>query len=478
MKPLLQDANHPLFGVEGTGTVFLEPDAKLAAWLADQLAPEEILVDCGAGVGALGALVELADKVCSIDLTIPPEDKARSPVYLMDATTFPWAKGKIPIFCRPCRGFVDYVVEQALPVTGRAYYIGKESNLPLDFDLEAVRLHKVAYFDWTGPAGEQIWLVTLPTKKTSQGIHEMVLNNGYWVRVEYNQRYDEVQYRNERGGYSPRRHGLPEDITRHLLVIGYPEDGFDVVDAPRWRRLTKGYAEDQAARAVILQQLGADPAWFKLKAGERVIEVPEAIMRRWSAELSCSMFDPDYGERMKALDAVWKPVSISGVKQMNDSATHTDLMYAMKIDGEPLHDIFCWSRQDFQPVRSAIEDLRFMVNYPDCARGSWACTPLANADGRIVRGIVARPKPGETVAAGSIAVLPNGTPAFDAAAHGAAALILGAGGAVCHMVTEYRSRDLLIVRFDRWAALHEGEEVEIDSRIGLVTLIPKEADRW
>lgn len=262
---MVHKKRHPLFGVEQTGHVFLEPDARLAGWLADQLDNGEDLVDCGAGVGALVARPELAHRVIGIDIMVPRPEDARAHVYLIDAVDFPFQKGKIPIFVRPCHdGFVMRTLRRALPIVGRAYYVSKPENVSTDLDEREVDVRGAGLFNWEGPSGERVYLIT-PVDAT---VTEMALVDGWWRRVDYRSDGRTV-LENSRGGWIPSRNAGA--ITRSLLLMADEADAWDVVERPRWWKLTAEYEDQQRTRETILAAV-ADGPWFEVKAeGKRVI---------------------------------------------------------------------------------------------------------------------------------------------------------------------------------------------------------------
>lgn len=490
----------------GSTHVFLEPDTPLCAWLEDNLEPDQVLIDCGAKVGALGAA--LPGRVVGIDIMPAVPDGQRSVVLRADCISWDWAthgRRQVPIFIRPCHsGFVDATLAVCIEHTTRAFYIGKPENVPSDLPGGAYAVHRVEHLDWTGPAGEKVYFIHRAARRAVEmGLYArtpdapLAESSTGWRRI--------IDDETGEWPYGPGRAGLSGMTqTRHLVIdvavygrLGRPMPDYaaawdHVLENPRWARLTSGYVLELERRNLIMKRLeGARRITVKTENG-RVVVVPVPPLMRWRLNLR-RYFNADQPRiPIETLNAIWTEVSPPDMKMINDDRAHTDLMYCITVDGEPVDDPADWNRMDFRDVQRAVRQLYSALDveasidpsapvfhspsgYADHPE-TFADQPvyLCGNEQAVIRGVVARPRPGEETPTGQIAVLPNGTINYHQALTGASALIIGVGGAVCHIVNVARGEGIVVMRFDGWDDLEPGADIEIDVKNRTITMMTVE----
>jgi hypothetical protein len=475
----------------------------IASWLSTQLAADEMIIDCGAGRGALGACPELAGQVVGIDIR-SQDDGGLSPILRSNAIEFDFNDRTVPVFIRPDHsGWVNSLLLRHIDTVGRAFYIGLEKNFETDLPEagESYFVHEVKWLGWEGPEGEKIWMITRPFET----MYEYVL----WEDDRQYKQWFAVGPSRERGGYEAwRDNGSmyfidPTESAQILKHFVYPgeikslprggsSEGFEYMEEKRQDLvcLSSYYLENVKYREDCLAQVESRKSqWLKFKSDKgRVIEVPEAVLLANSMEIQ---YSNEPVEKRESISEVWVPVSPHSLKQTGDSRYHSDLMFTIKVDGEFLEDIFCWREYTFTDVRNAIEDARCCLGWEHSLDGdegpsrsrpmegrsfSRPFTYLCGDPKRVITGTVQRPKPGEEVEPGCIAVCSNGSINFDRAIRSANAAVVGAGGATCHLVTVSRPLNKLIVRFDYWELLVDGDVIEIDVPNRIITLMKEGPD--
>lgn len=130
--------------------VFFEPEDGFKAWIEQQ---DDMIVDCGAGMGLLGSLYP--NKIIGIDLFERTECLA--PVLVpVDATTFLFREGVIALIARPSHGdWIHATAMSALNSGASCVYVGLEDNLEDDLgDMNCELIMANA-----GKEGEKAWQI-------------------------------------------------------------------------------------------------------------------------------------------------------------------------------------------------------------------------------------------------------------------------------------------------------------------------------
>jgi phosphohistidine swiveling domain-containing protein len=131
----------------------------------------------------------------------------------------------------------------------------------------------------------------------------------------------------------------------------------------------------------------------------------------------------------------WKTVAPSGIKMMGDDPYHTDFMLGAGLDLDAMKD-------HDDPLTQAIWDLREKVQ---TEKLGFKCAVLCGTgESKSLKAV--HPKKGESCQPDQVAVIPNAGPDYVAAANTAGAVITEQGGAMAHLVTVFREKDVKIVR--------------------------------
>lgn len=468
--------------------VWLEPDDVLANWLLRQVGrndPASLLVDCGGGVGALKQKLDAIcpNRIVSIDIQ-QPASNAQSEVVVMDAVTFPFAPGMIPVFARPDHsGWVDKTLRNCIDKTGLALYIGLEKNLNIDLDSESDKYtyRKVTELGWTGTRGEEIWAVT------PRGMHafdvvfgEIVKYHSAWGVIDIN-----AGFYIDIDGYilEPREYKI--NRSTHCLVVAprgsSPRLVLEQIYCSKRPSRIEMASMDTSKEEIYRAKVLAQAAGLKRQIGiakdrygsEHVVEIVSDILEAWTGCIS--------GDT----DSNWTPVCPSGMKLPYDSEVHTDLVLSTLIDGKPMRVIDWirmsgpyagWAREHIERARMDMyvrlsqrdrkgdeQEIGGLVE-PDqrppaiSGHAIWLCGDIYES----IRGIAGTPGPGEPLRDGAtIAVCPNGSVDYERAARSSRALVVGAGGTTCHLVTVLRPEGLPVIRCDNWDLFCDGDEIEI-----------------
>lgn len=220
-------------------------------------------------------------------------------------------------------------------------------------------------------------------------------------------------------------------------------------------RMAKLEEELNGYRVTIDKQAGDD--WFDIEIEGRTLVVPNAPFMNWALNRTQGRhFAPE-----------WKIVTRSGMKMINDDPYHTDYLIASYWKDTK-------ERLGLGAMEGAVREALYgrMFDLQETML-SFKCGVLCGegyADGKIVH-----LKPGDRLKAGEIGVIPNAGPdyveaAFDAITHGTA-IITEAGGAMAHLATVGREKNLRLVRVKDARTLYpEGRKVTVHCTGGFVSL--------
>jgi phosphohistidine swiveling domain-containing protein len=202
-------------------------------------------------------------------------------------------------------------------------------------------------------------------------------------------------------------------------------------------------------RKIILEQAAGDlfDLTFENRAGESVtVSIPRAPFENWAL----------WRTNATKLAKPWNKVSRSGMKMQGDDPYHTDWMIGAGLDLNAMHD-----EENFASV--AYEAMWNLQSEKGRFKASILC------GSKLVSGEVVFPKHGEAVQAHQIAVIPNAGPDYVAAAMSGAGVITEQGGAMAHLVTVSREKDVTIMRVEDARKLYpEGTIVTLNPSSGEV----------
>ncbi|MEN6549991.1 MAG: hypothetical protein ABFE07_28440 [Armatimonadia bacterium] len=195
--------------------IFFDPRPQFVDWLVGY-ARGRIVIDAGAGVGRLGAmLLERGARCLSLDLE--ERDEPESPVIMKDATTFEYSRGTLVVLARPCHGNWIYdTIVRTHECGAEVLYVGKPENV--ENDLEYPGLERRLVGADAGREGEVVYsmkpkpddkikycLVALKTSGIDQGNWWMEDGGDRWI--------------NSVGGYRPK--GKDEQVLETCWVEDY-----------------------------------------------------------------------------------------------------------------------------------------------------------------------------------------------------------------------------------------------------------------
>lgn len=196
--------------------VFFQPTEKFTNWM--ETTPwlrYRRIVDCGAGMGAVGYALKNHD-VVGID--IMHREEYLSPVQFDDATQYDFDGDEVVLIARPCHGgWHENAYKRAIRNGCHdMLYIGLHKNLPVDFGDDWV-IEEI--LTEAGEDGESIWRVfglvsqCKTFGETACGLSgELITRNGEQWLVNY------------MGGGMPVRQ---KPITRTWLRLDHSQDYFD-----------------------------------------------------------------------------------------------------------------------------------------------------------------------------------------------------------------------------------------------------------
>jgi phosphohistidine swiveling domain-containing protein len=176
-----------------------------------------------------------------------------------------------------------------------------------------------------------------------------------------------------------------------------------------------------AARVKIREQ--AQDNWIEING----VQVPRAPFENWC------LWRGDGAH----LALPWTPVCPSGIKMMGDDPYHTDFIVGAGLSPDVMAD-------HSAPFSKAAYAARAEVQ---AEKLGFKCAVLCGT-GQTKSLKVVHPKPDEECEPDEVAVIPNAGPRYVAAAMTAGAVITELGGAMAHLVTVSREKDLKIVRVE------------------------------
>lgn len=214
-----------------------------------------------------------------------------------------------------------------------------------------------------------------------------------------------------------------------------------------------------AYKRLILEQAEADGFFDLVVSGDpkkgirdKTLKVPRAPFEQWAIRRTDGAH----------LAAPWKPVCPSGLKMFNDDPFHSDWMLGAGIDPRD------WENSG--PLFTAAWDARY-----ETARRILQTAGAVLSGSGTVTGKARHLKRGERLEPGQIGIIRDAGPDYVFAAQDAidqgSCLITENGGAVAHLVTVFREKDLRIIRVQQARKKYpDGCEITVDFARGEVTL--------
>lgn len=183
--------------------------------------------------------------------------------------------------------------------------------------------------------------------------------------------------------------------------------------------------EIKGMRQVIIDQAGDN--WLEVSVDGNTLRIPQAPFENWC------LWRGDGAH----LAMPWKTVAPSGLKMGGDDPYHTDFMLGAGLELDAMAD-------HNSPLHKALWDLRAKVQEEKLG---FKCAVLCGTGVSPVLKVV-HPKRNEECKPDEVAVIPNAGPSYVAAANTAGAVITEVGGAMAHLVTVSREKDVKIVRVE------------------------------
>jgi len=145
--------------------IFCQIDKGLLAIIKKE-AKGRVVVDCGAGEGLLGSLM---DKVISLDILpggIADAGKTLSKVLPLDCTKFKFPDSCLPVFIRPCHsGFPEETIENNLERFETVLYVSEPKNIERDLGSIPKNFEMKRIGKWVGSDGEFCYRIIVNEKK-------------------------------------------------------------------------------------------------------------------------------------------------------------------------------------------------------------------------------------------------------------------------------------------------------------------------
>ena len=207
--------------------------------------------------------------------------------------------------------------------------------------------------------------------------------------------------------------------------------------------------------AVVREKAGPidGDGWFTMTVmpgcpAEYTVRVPRAPFECWSLwRTSGDHLMPQYAT-----------VCESGIRLYGDDPYHSDWM----LGAFPERDVGEVYRD------SDVRDAGYRLKHEVQARLLGFTAAVLSGRGR-ASGIAIHPEPGDTIPAGSIAILPNARPEYESIVRTAAATIVPVGGELCHLAVVAGEAGRIIMRVEKCLDKYPpGTILEIDTEQGMV----------
>lgn len=212
-------------------------------------------------------------------------------------------------------------------------------------------------------------------------------------------------------------------IQRQLDAIGEAQklqDNFGVKEVEYKRRIAEQAGDNWLDLVIKCDKYEPDP--------DRIVRIPQAPFEHWC------LWRGDGAH----LALPWKPVCPSGLKMFGDDPYHSDFLVGSGLGLDAMRDYD-------SPVSKAVYDLRREVQKQKLGfKVAVLCGSGTSASLKVVH-----PKRDQECKPDEVAVIPNAGPHYVAAAMTAGAIICEQGGAMAHLVTVSREKDVKIVRIEK-----------------------------
>lgn len=230
-------------------------------------------------------------------------------------------------------------------------------------------------------------------------------------------------------------------IQRQLDAIGEAQklqDNFGINEVEYQRRIAKQAGDNWLDLVIVDDKYEPDP--------DRIVKVPQAPFEHWC------LWRGDGAH----LALPWTPVCPSGLKMFGDDPYHTDFLVGSGLGLDAM-------RNYDSPVSKAVYELRRKVQEEKLGfKVAVLCGTGTSSTLKVVH-----PKRDEACKPDEVAVIPNAGPHYVAAAMTAGAIICEQGGAMAHLVTVSREKDVKIVRIEGARKLYPvGMQLVVDCAKG------------
>jgi len=244
-------------------------------------------------------------------------------------------------------------------------------------------------------------------------------------------------------------------------------------DKRRRREEAESEAADEARylakltfyRKEIREQAEESGGYFTLKVPREEgdsrptsYQVPRAPFEYWSL----------WRTNLRHLAPEWQTVCEQGLKMYSDDATHSDWM----VGAEPPIPLESWHGYGAESDKALLSASLDAQEEVQKRVGDFEITVMCGTG--VARGPVIHPKPDQEVPAGSIIVIPYGSPDYAIPAMSAGrggAVITEVGGRLSHLAVLGAEMDLRLVRIEDALTLYpEGDEVTVDCNRGRITV--------
>jgi len=278
---------------------------------------------------------------------------------------------------------------------------------------------------------------------TIQTEHDETNDNGSYAMKKIGQaRFDKVSA--EKAGmtieewqdYQDRMRGNDSVLDQHSRMMKNAEAAHQDFEKNH----------DEYRQEIILQ---AGDNWLTLgNIGDKVIRIPQAPFENWC------LWRGDGAH----LALPWTAVCPSGLKMFGDDPYHTDFLIGGGFELDAMDDSNNELSQLVWDARHKLQEekMGFKVAVL-CGTGQTGSLKAVH------------PKKGEECKPDEVAIIPNAGPNYVAAAMTAGAVICEQGGAMAHLVTVSREKDVKIVRVEKARQIYPvGMHLEVDCSTGEV----------
>ncbi len=208
---------------EGTvfpNSVFFDPYKKFIKWL-HKYARGRLIVDAGAGIGRVGAMLLEQHERQILSLDFIEREMPESLVLRKDAVSFEYTRGMLVMIARPCRGqWIEDTIWNAGEKGAEILYIGKEEHVENDTVWEYMA--RTLVYKNAGKDREVVYSLKQECLINEDKEHWVLVktkdfDDPWWVEM-----LDEERWGNHMGGYCYRDPDN-ETILEECWVESYVE---------------------------------------------------------------------------------------------------------------------------------------------------------------------------------------------------------------------------------------------------------------